>query len=262
MRPDGTKAELFYKSPAAGSLISRGRETADRHYVFIEKQANGASRVIAIDQHRPRFSANNLSEPFAGSFYAVFPLQNQQYLVAYQEDADKNIGLYQMDLQHGFAMDLIYSNPDYHAVEAVIVRQRVRPKNLPSRIEEGEENGTILCLDADLSEDSIFSSLNSYNTFSVEVQDISKSLGRVPVAADGSFYIEVPADEPIRFLTFNNDGQLIRGPSDWIWVRPQERRGCIGCHEDKELTPENRVPLAVKKKPINLTRIIKASNSE
>ena len=31
----------------------------------------------------------------------------------------------------------------------------------------------------------------------------------------------------------------------WIWARNHEPRGCIGCHEDGELTPENKLVDAV-----------------
>jgi len=40
--------------------------------------------------------------------------------------------------------------------------------------------------------------------------------------------------------------------SSWIWVRNKEPRGCIGCHENGELTPENRMVDAVKKPSLNL----------
>ena len=48
------------------------------------------------------------------------------------------------------------------------------------------------------------------------------------------------------------NGKVLNGPSGWIWLRPNERRGCIGCHEDHEMVPENRVPLAVKTSPVNI----------
>jgi len=33
----------------------------------------------------------------------------------------------------------------------------------------------------------------------------------------------------------------------WIWVKPKEKRGCIGCHEDPERTPENEYVLALRR---------------
>ena len=33
----------------------------------------------------------------------------------------------------------------------------------------------------------------------------------------------------------------------WIWVKPKETRGCIGCHEDPERIPENEYVLALRR---------------
>ncbi len=56
---------------------------------------------------------------------------------------------------------------------------------------------------------------------------------------------------PFKIRSLDKDGHVIQS-CDWIWLRPNERRGCVGCHEDQELVPENRIPLAVKKSPINV----------
>jgi hypothetical protein len=77
-------------------------------------------------------------------------------------------------------------------------------------------------------------------------------LGIVPVEKDGSFNIEVPADVPIELQTLDENGMALRS-CGWIWVKHREPRGCIGCHEDAELTPENRFVMAVRKPSIQLT---------
>jgi hypothetical protein len=46
---------------------------------------------------------------------------------------------------------------------------------------------------------------------------------------------------------------MARRTCKWIWVRNKEPRGCIGCHEDGELTPENRMVKAVTRPSISLT---------
>ena len=77
-------------------------------------------------------------------------------------------------------------------------------------------------------------------------------MGELKVEEDGSFYLEVPADIPIRFISMDSEGKTVHGPSDWIWVRPNERRGCVGCHADPELSPVNRVAVAVRKSPVSI----------
>jgi hypothetical protein len=77
-------------------------------------------------------------------------------------------------------------------------------------------------------------------------------LGEVPVEEDGSFNVEVPADTSIELQLLDENGMALRS-CGWIWVKNNEPRGCIGCHEDQELTPENRMVDAVKKPSISLT---------
>ena len=76
-------------------------------------------------------------------------------------------------------------------------------------------------------------------------------LGEVPVEEDGSFKVEVPADIPIEIQLLDENGMALRS-CGWIWVKNNEPRGCIGCHEDPELTPENRTVDAVRKPSIPL----------
>jgi hypothetical protein len=77
-------------------------------------------------------------------------------------------------------------------------------------------------------------------------------LGEVPVEEDGSFNIRVPANIPIQLQLVDEDGLALRS-CRWIWVRNREYRGCIGCHEDPELVPENRLAAALTHPSMNLT---------
>ena len=77
-------------------------------------------------------------------------------------------------------------------------------------------------------------------------------LGEVPVEKDGSVFVQVPANIPIQLQLVDSDGMALKSCS-WIWVKNREPRGCIGCHEDGELTPPNQLVSAVEKPPYNLT---------
>jgi hypothetical protein len=79
-------------------------------------------------------------------------------------------------------------------------------------------------------------------------------MGTAPVEDDGSFFVRVPADTPLRMQLLNGEGKTLRTMRRWIWVRRGTSRGCIGCHENKELAPENRVPAAILRgEPHDLT---------
>jgi hypothetical protein len=76
-------------------------------------------------------------------------------------------------------------------------------------------------------------------------------LGEIDVSKDGSFNIEVPANTSIELQTLDADGMALRTCS-WIWAKNHEPRGCIGCHEDGELTPDNIFVDAVQGNSIRL----------
>jgi len=62
-------------------------------------------------------------------------------------------------------------------------------------------------------------------------------LGTVPLAPDGSFYVEVPADTAIAFQAVDAEGRAELNEMSWVYVRPGERRGCVGCHAPRHATP-------------------------
>ncbi len=68
-------------------------------------------------------------------------------------------------------------------------------------------------------------------------------LGTVPLAPDGSFLIEVPADMPIALQAVDAEGRSELNEMSWIYVRPGERRSCLGCHHVRRHAPhDNSVP--------------------
>jgi Tol biopolymer transport system component len=77
-------------------------------------------------------------------------------------------------------------------------------------------------------------------------------LGEVPLAADGSFNVEIPANTAIELQILDDQGMALR-TCGWIWARNHEPRGCIGCHEDGELAPENHLAQALTRPSIKLT---------
>jgi hypothetical protein len=72
----------------------------------------------------------------------------------------------------------------------------------------------------------------------------------VQVEEDGSFYLKVMADTPFQIRTLDDKGNVLNSSCSWMWLRPNERRGCVGCHEDPEIVPDNRVVFAVRKAPV------------
>ncbi|MBA7528997.1 hypothetical protein ES705_21189 [subsurface metagenome] len=255
MRPDGTKAELFYKGQEGSSLNSRGWETGDGQVLFIESEKSNSEgwKVVAVNQNRPLHSRINLTSEIKGQFYSVFPLPSGKLLVSYRPSGTDRYALYEFDPKEKVLGRLIYNDPEYHAMEPVMVAKHTRPRNLPSEVDENKRTGLLFCQNINVSALPVKGNMSSsMKAGKVQVLGIEKKLGEVQVEEDGSFYLKIIADTPIQLQTIDENGQVVNGPSAWIWLRPNERRGCVGCHEDHELAPENLVSLSVKKPPVSI----------
>jgi hypothetical protein len=67
-------------------------------------------------------------------------------------------------------------------------------------------------------------------------------LGTSPVEKDGSFFVQVPGDSPLKFELLNSQGNVVRKENGWMWARGGEQRICVGCHAGPERAPDNAVP--------------------
>jgi len=64
-------------------------------------------------------------------------------------------------------------------------------------------------------------------------------LGYAPIEPDGSFKLNVPADTPIALAVVDSQGRAFQTHTNWIQVRPGERRTCDGCHSPRRGAPIN-----------------------
>jgi hypothetical protein len=171
-------------------------------------------------------------------------------LVSYRpSDADR-YALYEFDPENKILGKVIYKNADYNILEAVAIGKHDIPKKLPSEVDMGVRTGLLLCQDINVFEMQSMSNSSFPKASKIEVLGIDSTLGVVQVERDGSFYLKVMADTPFQIQTLDENDRVLHGPCGWIWLRPNERRGCVGCHEDPELAPDNRLCLAVKKPPV------------
>ena len=65
-------------------------------------------------------------------------------------------------------------------------------------------------------------------TFTME-----RVLGTVPVEADGSAYMEVPANRALILVALDADNSAVKRMQSFLSVAPGEVRSCIGCHEQR-----------------------------
>ena len=67
-------------------------------------------------------------------------------------------------------------------------------------------------------------------------------LAETPVESDGSFFLHVPSEQPLRMELRDRAGRVIEAERGWFWMRRGEQRVCGGCHAGPERAPENAVP--------------------
>jgi len=255
LRPDGTMAEMFFKGSNRYHLYGRALETQSGNILLIESTDvdRKGGDLIKISYARPLHSKENLTGHIKGCFLSISEMNSNTYYVCYRPGANEFTGLYSYNMSDNSVGEVIYSIPGNHIIEHVAVTVRNQPRQLPSRVDNSLPNGYFLCMNSNTSYVTQNEGFNSISKIrKVEILGLEKIIGEVEVETDGSFYIEITADTPVRFLTKGEDNEVLSGPSSWVWVRPNERRSCIGCHEDRELVPENVVPLAINKEPVSL----------
>ncbi len=253
MRPDGTKADKFYTGPGNNIHLNRAHETDDGTIIFAESDSESRTRfrLVSISYNRPLHTRTDLTSSIPGDFYNVLPLRPDKYLVSYRKSDSDRFALYEFNPEKGSLGPAVFNDPDYHILDIVRVKPYERPKKLPSEVDMQVKTGLLLCQDINFKDPFLpDNSAAMRKALKIEVLGVDTTYGVVDVEKDGSFQLKVMADKPFRIRTLDKDGNVVGGPCSWLWLRPNERRGCIGCHENPELAPENIVSLAVKKSPV------------
>ncbi len=79
----------------------------------------------------------------------------------------------------------------------------------------------------------------------------ARVLGTAPLAPDGSFFVEVPADRLMHFQVLDSDRRVLGNQLTWISPRGGELKSCVGCHEKPHTTSRGNDPLATHYPPVN-----------
>ena len=137
-----------------------------------------------------------------------------------------------------------------------------RPRILPSPVDPAIPTAILMTQDINHSMLAVNEGIKGDSLADrIRISTLDGELAVVEAEDDGSVYLKLDADTPFYIETLNKQGETVRGPSDWIYLRPYERRACTGCHVNPELAPRNYHPLAVRKDPIVLaTQVLETSH--
>jgi hypothetical protein len=258
--------------------------------VFVESDEvgwDGAGRLASVSLRRNLHSHRPITGDGDGLFHSPSPLPNGQILVSHRDSSlQKTHAVYRLDPETG-KRELLFDDPKYHDIQAQAVAGRPVPDGRSTVVLETQSTGRIYCLNlfvSDLPEEQWVKPGSALRLRVLEgigrdqakqlvapagkggegdvgpwsgTQGVTPAaqrrfLGEIPVDPDGSFNLLVPANTPIQMQLVDSHGMALR-TSHWMWVKNNESRGCIGCHEDNELTPPNRFVTALSRPSTPLT---------
>jgi hypothetical protein len=284
---DGTDLALF--SGDEGRSIKYMPCVTDHGLaVFVEPfkpvwDRSGGLSMVTI--RRPLHSYRAITREEDGLFHSPSPLPEGTVVVSRRPaDGSGSHGLYRMDPATG-RRSLIFDDPAHHEIQAKLLAPRPEPDGRstsvfvptgdiddPTTASYAPRNpmGKLYCLNAHISDldpkiwipegtirrvrvlEGIPNRPGNREPAGIPPLLQRRILGEAPVDEDGSFNLQVPADIPIELQVLDGDGLALRS-CGWIWVKNNEPRGCIGCHEDGELAPQNRLASALKRPSVQLT---------
>jgi cytochrome c553 len=247
--------------------------------VFIESDRprwDGSGCLASVTLRRPLHSYRPITRENEGTFHSPSPLPDGCVLVSRRSAQGKGTyGVLRLDPSTG-KWQPVFHDPQYHTIQARLLYSRPEPDGRSSNVVPEDLHGKLFCLDLYLSDlagsrqvpagsvkrlrilegiprkpTPILKAEPGAGTAQAESLIQRRLLGEVAVDEDGSFNLEVPANTPVQLQTVDGDGLALR-TCTWIWVRNHESRGCIGCHEDGELVPENRFAQALGRPSANL----------
>jgi len=192
----------------------------------------------------PLATENPVAAPAAEYAGQIAETPSAEWLAATRKQTPKGDGRYALSiLRPGSAiLQPIYADPANNLVEPVLLMQRATPKRHPTALHDWT-TANLLALDVRISREGDLKQIPP--TVRLEQQDengTAVTMGTSPIEPDGSFYIKVSGDRPIRFTLLDPQGKTVRAEHGWFWIRAGEQRICVGCHVGPEHAPENRVP--------------------
>jgi|CXWL01.1.fsa_nt_gi hypothetical protein len=251
--PDG---RLFFRNPAERTDQMRGEEKKDFAGSFAVHIDGTDLSAFTAAEALPRRANSEVAHSTTDSAnidetHRFRPrLSDGRRLESRTIEQTNSKGLAAVDPATGL-IEVLYDSAEWDEFDPVAVVPREEPAGHSSVVRDSAK-ADLYCMDASLTEGTTLAKdgVRRVRVFEAETRATSlseRSLGEAAIEDDGSFFIEVPARTPIRLELLGKDGEVLRGMKNWTWVMPGERRGCIGCHEDRQLAPPNRHVLALRK---------------
>ncbi|MFO0933568.1 MAG: hypothetical protein U1E39_12780 [Planctomycetota bacterium] len=237
VHPDGSGVAAYHGGDGVGTP-RRPRVAADGRVAFVTTAADGTTRAWALDRRWPAGPASEVTA--ARGARVVTPRGGDGFLAV----GEGGLGT----IEGGGAppTPVAAALPAGTAAwAAATLAPSPRPQGHLSFVDPKTSWGQLLGLDARFP--------RTAAAARVRVRRYDRAAPRVegdvvveaPLEADGSFFVRVPPDAPLLVDVLDATGAVVERSRTPIWVRPRETRGCVGCHDDGDVSPPNRRPMAV-----------------
>ena len=230
-----------------GSNRQAGKQVASGDIVFAKEQGLGSFTSALAHQ----VDLKTPTGEFAGD---VVQTPAGAYLVSWRPDAKSQYSLQVWNQETG-AFEPLVAETGASVVQPVLVEPSPIPKLHPSGLHDWNY-ANLLCLNAYTSKYQFPSgSIKSMRLYTKAESGKPRLMGRSDVEPDGSFFLKVPADQPLQIELLDASGRTLQRQQGWFWLRKGEQRICVGCHTGPERAPENAVPAVLVKSttPVDLT---------
>lgn len=135
-------------------------------------------------------------------------------------------------------------------LQPVLLGPRPVPNRHPSGLHDWP-NANLLCLNAYTSKYQFAaSSIHAVRLYTRDEQGKPRLLGTAAVEQDGSFFVQVPSEQPLQVELIDAADKTLKREAGFFWMRRGEQRGCVGCHAGPETAPENAVPMTLLKSTV------------
>lgn len=268
---DGTDFALY--SPGGTARFRHMACSTQKRVIYVESESlplDGSGSLGSVSIRRPLYSYQPVTRPADGLFHSPSPLPDGRVLVSRRSNSGKDtFAVVRLDPETG-RYERVLDDPEVHDVQARAMVIRPEPDGRSSVVSEGDKTGKLYCLNVainDLKDPQMLGPATAKSLRIIEgVPSRSvgsgsgvrrRILGQIDLEKDGSFNIEIPAAIPLELQVLDENDMAMR-TCRWIWAMNHEQRGCIGCHEDPELTPPNEsLALALTRKSTPL--VVEAS---
>jgi len=252
---DGSGVESVRCDHARDRFAARQLESGD--YVF-----QSGSRLARFTSAR----AVQLDLPLPAGEYAapVAEPASGQLVVSWRPAPSARFGLYRVAPgKVQAAPEKIIATAEAHALQPVVVGPHPVPKRHPSGL-GNREGANVLCLNAYTSRGTKIPAgvVAAVRVYALDDAGAQVALGQAPVERDGSFFVTVPSERPIRFELLDGASKAVRAEKGWFWMRRGEQRVCVGCHAGPERAPDNEVPAVLLRTtdPVKMTLPVRSGN--